>query len=143
MTIDPDDHHRTATTEVLLRCGMLAGPLFIVTSLIEGLARPDYNSLRHPVSSLALGPDGWIQVANFMVPVFPKQDWYWDAIGTAMAQTDGHETATYRVNCGSRRLACLPGGSGSPVSSRSSPTAVGERRQINGTRWHPGRGLRR
>ncbi len=67
MTIDPGDHHRTTTTEVLLRCGMLAGPLFIVTFLIEGLARPDYNPLRHPVSSLALGPNGWIQMANFMV----------------------------------------------------------------------------
>jgi hypothetical membrane protein len=46
---------------------MLAGALFITTFLIEGATRPDYNPLRHPVSSLALGPTGWIQVANFMV----------------------------------------------------------------------------
>jgi hypothetical protein len=67
MTIDPGDQRRTATTVVLLRCGVLAGPLFIVTFLFEGLARPAYNPLRHPVSSLALGPNGWIQVVNFMV----------------------------------------------------------------------------
>ena len=42
-----------------------AGPLFIGTFLVEGAARPDYSQPRHPVSSLALGPRGWMQTANF------------------------------------------------------------------------------
>jgi hypothetical protein len=49
----------------LLRCGAAAGPLFVSVFLIEGARRPDYKPLRHPVSSLSLGPRGWIQVANF------------------------------------------------------------------------------
>lgn len=49
----------------LLRCGAVAGPLFVSVFLIEGARRPDYKPLRHPVSSLSLGPRGWVQVANF------------------------------------------------------------------------------
>jgi len=48
-------------------CGMIAGPLFVVAFLIEGATRPDYDPLRHPVSSLALGPFGWTQTVNFIV----------------------------------------------------------------------------
>lgn len=49
----------------LLSCGAVAGPLFVSVFLIEGARRPDYKPLRHPVSSLSLGPQGWVQVANF------------------------------------------------------------------------------
>lgn len=49
----------------LLRCGAAAGPLFVSVFLIEGARRPDYKPLRHPVSSLSLGPRGWVQAANF------------------------------------------------------------------------------
>jgi hypothetical protein len=49
----------------LLRCGAAAGPLFVSVFLTEGATRPDYSPLRHPVSSLSLGPRGWVQVANF------------------------------------------------------------------------------
>jgi len=51
----------------LLLAGLLAGPLFIVTFLVEGAFRDGYDPMRHPVSSLALGPGGWIQIANFVV----------------------------------------------------------------------------
>jgi hypothetical protein len=47
--------------------GLLAGPLFVVAFLVEGATRADYNPLRHPVSSLALGDYGWTQTANFLV----------------------------------------------------------------------------
>jgi hypothetical membrane protein len=50
-----------------LYCGVAAGPLFIGTFLVEGATRPDYRPLRHPVSSLALGPHGWMQTANFAI----------------------------------------------------------------------------
>ena len=51
----------------LLRCGMWAGPVFTATFLAQGAARDGYRPLRHPVSSLALGPGGWIQTVNFAV----------------------------------------------------------------------------
>jgi hypothetical membrane protein len=47
--------------------GAVAGPLFVTTFLVEGALKPDYNPMRHPVSSLALGPYGWTQAANFIV----------------------------------------------------------------------------
>lgn len=55
------------TTRQLLACGVIAGPLFVVAFLVEGVTRADYDPLRHPVSSLALGELGWTQVANFIV----------------------------------------------------------------------------
>jgi hypothetical protein len=54
-------------TRRLLRCGMWAGPVFTATFLAEGAVRDGYRPLRHPVSSLALGPRGWIQTVNFAV----------------------------------------------------------------------------
>lgn len=55
-------------TTVLLRCGVVAGPLFVAAFLLEGATRADYHPLRHPVSSLQLGGTiGWTQVANFIV----------------------------------------------------------------------------
>lgn len=56
---------RPKSARGLLRCGAVAGSLFVSVFLIEGVRRPDYRPLRHPVSSLALGPQGWVQVANF------------------------------------------------------------------------------
>ena len=54
-------------TTALLVCGAIAGPLFVIAFLIEGATRADYNPLRHPVSSLALGDNGWTQTANFII----------------------------------------------------------------------------
>ena len=54
-------------TRGLLRCGLAAGPVFVAVFLFEGAVRNGYRPLRHPVSSLALGPRGWIQAGNFAV----------------------------------------------------------------------------
>jgi hypothetical protein len=51
----------------LLCCGAAAGPLFVTVFIAEGARRRDYKPLRHPVSSLALGPRGWVQITNFAV----------------------------------------------------------------------------
>lgn len=56
-----------AWTRRLVRCGVAAGPIFVTAFLLEGAVRDDYHPLRHPVSSLALGPRGWRQVGNFAV----------------------------------------------------------------------------
>jgi Protein of unknown function (DUF998) len=58
---------RQAWTGGLLRCGVVAGPAFVAVFVLEGAVREGYRPLRHPVSSLALGPRGWIQTTNFAV----------------------------------------------------------------------------
>jgi hypothetical protein len=56
-----------AMTKVFLICGIIAGTFFTVAWLIEGATRADYNPLRHPISSLAIGEFGWTQMANFII----------------------------------------------------------------------------
>jgi hypothetical protein len=51
----------------LLACGVIGPVLFVVVFLVEGATRPDYDPLRHPVSSLGIGGLGWTQRANFLV----------------------------------------------------------------------------
>lgn len=51
----------------LLLAGLFVGPLFVATFLVEGVFRDGYDPMRHPVSSLELGPGGWLQVANFVI----------------------------------------------------------------------------
>lgn len=51
---------------ILLRLGVLAGPLFAALALIGSIPRDRYSSMKHPVSSLAFGPLGWLQVLNFV-----------------------------------------------------------------------------
>src|SRR5687768_7651289 len=58
---------RVVSTRALLWCGAVGGPLFVVVFLIAGAVRPDYDPLRHPVSSLALTEAGWVQEANFLL----------------------------------------------------------------------------
>jgi hypothetical protein len=51
-----------------LLAGVVAPVLFVVSFLVQGAVRPDYDPLRHPVSSLVLGHrSGWVQVATFVV----------------------------------------------------------------------------
>ena len=52
---------------LLLWCGVLAGPLFTLIWLVTGLNRPNYDPMRHPISSLAIGEFGWTQVVNFII----------------------------------------------------------------------------
>jgi len=51
----------------LLACGIVAGPLFFAITSIAGALRPGYDPLRHPVSSLEFGPQGWVQAVNFLL----------------------------------------------------------------------------
>lgn len=54
-------------TRTLLACGVIGGPLFVATFLVEDATHANYDPLRHPVSSLALSDSGWVQGANFIV----------------------------------------------------------------------------
>jgi hypothetical protein len=53
-------------TRKLLAGGLVAGPLFTLIYALQGATRADYSAWRHPVSSLALGRHGWMQVVNFL-----------------------------------------------------------------------------
>jgi len=57
---------RNVAVGASLCCGALAGPLFVATFTAHGAALPGYDAQRHAVSSLALGPRGGIQTANFV-----------------------------------------------------------------------------
>lgn len=52
-------------TTALLRCGVIAGPLFIIVGAIQILTRPGFDMRYNPLSQMALGDLGWIQTTNF------------------------------------------------------------------------------
>ncbi|TMQ89742.1 DUF998 domain-containing protein [Actinomadura soli] len=54
-------------TRVLLGCGAVAGPLFVLLIAAQAMTREGFDAARHPLSMLALGEHGWIQTANFLV----------------------------------------------------------------------------
>src|SRR5262245_42496719 len=55
------------STHQLLTCGVVAGPLLSLAWLLEGAWRADHDPLRHPISSLAFGEQGWMQRATFII----------------------------------------------------------------------------
>jgi hypothetical membrane protein len=55
-----------SATGILLWCGVLGPPLFVVAFLVEGATRPGYDAVRLPISLLSLGPTGWTQTLNFI-----------------------------------------------------------------------------
>jgi Protein of unknown function (DUF998) len=56
-----------SVTKLATPCGAVAGPLFVAAFTAIGAARRGYDWRRHPVSSLAIGRQGWRQRANFVV----------------------------------------------------------------------------
>jgi len=77
----------------------IAGPLALTAGdLYAGLATPDYNMIRHSISSLALSPIGWLQTIGFLalgllVEIFAagllfnvkKARWFFPGIGALLA----------------------------------------------------------
>ncbi|MGW0435368.1 DUF998 domain-containing protein [Micromonospora sp. NPDC003197] len=62
-----DDAPRTRSLrpDRLLAAGLLAGPLFATLVAVQLVAHPDFDLGRHPISMLATGDHGWVQVATF------------------------------------------------------------------------------
>ncbi len=58
----PSTHGRA-----LLRCGILAGPLFIGLVQLQAAGRPGFHLMTTPLSLLSLGSAGWIQTLNFIL----------------------------------------------------------------------------
>jgi Protein of unknown function (DUF998) len=54
-------------TRSLLGYGVIAGPFYVVVSLVQALTRDGFDLTRHAWSLLANGELGWVQVANFAV----------------------------------------------------------------------------
>jgi hypothetical membrane protein len=51
----------------LLTAGLVAGPLYVVVSLIEVMVRDDFDPSRHAWSMLTNGPFGWVHSVNLVV----------------------------------------------------------------------------
>src|SRR3954468_20596613 len=56
-----------STTRGLLTCGVLAGPVFVFTGVVQGLTRAGFDFTRHPASVLSNGSLGFLQITNFLV----------------------------------------------------------------------------
>ena len=55
------------TTRALVTAGVVAGPLFVAVGLVQIVTREGFDLSRHPLSLLALGDAGWVQITNFVV----------------------------------------------------------------------------
>jgi Protein of unknown function (DUF998) len=66
----PSAQDQPIECRALLWCGAIGAPLFVVVFALQDaipvIRPPGYNPLRYPVSSLAIGSSGWIQVASFL-----------------------------------------------------------------------------
>jgi Protein of unknown function (DUF998) len=52
-------------TRALLWCGVIGTPIFALTVLFQDYLVPGFDPRRLPLSALALGRFGWIQITNF------------------------------------------------------------------------------
>jgi hypothetical protein len=66
-TTTPASTADDALTRRLLRCGLAAGPVFLEVAAAQILTRDGFDLTRHPISLLANGDLGWIQIANFLL----------------------------------------------------------------------------
>jgi hypothetical membrane protein len=74
----------------LLTAGLVAGPLYVVVSLIEVVVRDGFDPTRHAWSMLANGPFGWVHSANLVVSgalVVAGAAGLWRALRTRAAAT--------------------------------------------------------
>ncbi|MDP3890281.1 DUF998 domain-containing protein [Nocardioides sp.] len=60
------NHRPGSSTDTLLILAALAGPLFYLSSLVQGLTRDGFDLREHPLSQLATGDLGWIQMVSFV-----------------------------------------------------------------------------
>ncbi|MEU5167817.1 DUF998 domain-containing protein [Streptomyces mutomycini] len=51
----------------LLIAGALAGPVFFASAVIQMATREGFDITRHPISQLATGGAGWIQISTFVL----------------------------------------------------------------------------
>lgn len=57
----------SSLTKALLTCAVVAGPIYILVGLLEGMLRPGFNFTKHDLSTLANGDLGWIHMTMLML----------------------------------------------------------------------------
>jgi len=57
----------TSVTRSLLAYGVIAGPTYLLVSLVQAVTRDGFDLVRHPWSLLGNGALGWIQITNLVV----------------------------------------------------------------------------
>ena len=57
----------TRVTRTLVAYGVIAGPLYVLVSLLQALTRDGFDLTRHTWSLLSNGALGWIQITNFVL----------------------------------------------------------------------------
>ncbi|WP_405613143.1 DUF998 domain-containing protein [Streptomyces sp. NBC_01508] len=55
------------STRRLLVAGALAGPVFAASAVLQIVTRDGFDITRHPISQLATGSLGWIQITTFVL----------------------------------------------------------------------------
>ncbi|GAB2598341.1 DUF998 domain-containing protein [Pseudactinotalea suaedae] len=63
----PQELTADRVTKSLLGYGVIAGPIYVVTSLVQASLRDGFDLTRHAWSQLALGDPGWVQVVNLVL----------------------------------------------------------------------------
>ena len=68
LMIPASDDARLTRLHVLLLWGGVVVPIFFtVVYTVDGFFLPGYDAISRPTSDLSLGPDGWIQIINFIL----------------------------------------------------------------------------
>lgn len=55
------------SARLLLAAGMLAGPVYVLTSLVEVIVRPGFDLARHSLSLLSNGDGGWVHSGMMLI----------------------------------------------------------------------------
>jgi hypothetical membrane protein len=58
---------RMAAQKSLLRCGAAGAASFVLIFLVNDAVKPGYEPIPDHVSEAAIGPGGWVQIANFLI----------------------------------------------------------------------------
>lgn len=66
-TTDTTCAPETRVTKSLLGYGIIAGPIYLIASVTQGLVRDGFDFARHQWSLLANGDFGWIHILNFVL----------------------------------------------------------------------------
>ena len=66
-SIEQSTHKSLSFTRTALLCGAIAGPLFVLTLLIQDYTRPGFDPRFDMLSLLSLGSWGWVQITNFVL----------------------------------------------------------------------------
>ncbi|MDR0344958.1 MAG: DUF998 domain-containing protein [Nocardiopsaceae bacterium] len=63
----PTVQRQPLAVRFLLMAGLVSPLIFVVVVLVDGATPPGYNPWHHPMSTLALGPHGWVMTIAFVV----------------------------------------------------------------------------